>query len=156
MEGRPKVEPEGKKDRRVLMARRANDKAPDRTPCRLRATKANGECQLEGVMRKLIPALKIVLVVTVVFLAAVTVLGLVLGAEKPFQPVFPMLMGLLAIGLLSGSSLPAPKCPTCETQQPPIRTPKSFRQLVWGGWTCTQCGTEIDRHGRAIDKAASR
>jgi hypothetical protein len=107
-------------------------------------------------MRKFIPALKIVLLVTVVFLAAVTVLGLVVGAEKPFQPVFPLLMGLLAIGLLSGSSLPAPKCPTCDAQQPPIRTPRSFRQLVWGGWTCANCGTEIDRHGRAIDKTTSR
>jgi hypothetical protein len=107
-------------------------------------------------MQKYFPALKIALIVCIVFLAAVTVLGLVVGAEKPFQPVFPILMGLLALGLLSTTTLPAPKCPTCGTQQPPIRTPKSFRQLVWGGWTCANCGTEIDRHGRAIDKATGR
>ncbi len=105
-------------------------------------------------MQKFIPALKIVLIVCVVFLAAVTVLGLVLGAEKPFSTVFPMLMGLLALGFLSGSSLAAPKCPTCETQQPAIRKPTSFRQLIWGGWTCAKCGTEIDRHGHSIGKPA--
>ncbi len=106
-------------------------------------------------MQKFIPALKSVLIVCVVFLAAVTVLGLAVGAEKPFSPVYPMLMGLLALGLLSGSSLSSPKCPTCETQQPAIRRPTSLRQLLRGGWTCAKCGTEIDRHGRAIDKTAS-
>jgi hypothetical protein len=106
-------------------------------------------------MQKFLPALKIALIVCVIFLAAVTVLGLVVGAEKPFSTVFPMLMGLLALGLLSGSSLAAPKCPTCETQQPAIRKPTSFRQLIWGGWTCAKCGTEIDRHGHSIGKPAA-
>jgi hypothetical protein len=105
-------------------------------------------------MHKFMPALKIILIICVVFLAAVTVLGLVAGAEKPFSTVYPMLMGLLALGLLSGSSLSAPKCPVCETQQPAIRRPTSFRQLLRGGWTCAKCGTEIDRHGNAIDQAA--
>lgn len=106
-------------------------------------------------MQKFIPALKIALVVCVVFLAAVTVLSLAIGAEKPFATVFPMLMGLIAFGLLSGSSLPTPKCPTCETQQPAIRTPTSFRQLIRGGWTCANCGTEIDRKGHSIGKPAA-
>ncbi|MET0277698.1 MAG: hypothetical protein ABW198_05120 [Pseudorhodoplanes sp.] len=106
-------------------------------------------------MQKFVPALKIALIVCVIFLAAVTVLGLVFGAAKPFATVFPMLMGMIAIGMLSGSSLTAPKCPTCETQQPAIRTPNSFRQLIRGGWTCAKCGTEIDRHGNAIGKPAA-
>jgi hypothetical protein len=110
---------------------------------------------MESAMQKFIPALKIVLIVCVVFFAAVIVLGLVFGVEKPFQPVFPMLMGLLALAFLSGSSLAAPKCPTCNTQQPAIRAPTSFRQLIRGGWTCAKCGTEIDRHGHAIGKPAA-
>ncbi len=105
-------------------------------------------------MQKYIPALKIVLIACTVFLAAVTVLGLVFGAEKPFSPVYPMLMGLLAFGMLSVSTFATPNCPTCGTQQPAQRKPTSFRQLVWGGWTCTKCGTEIDRHGRAIETPA--
>ena len=101
-------------------------------------------------MQKFLPALKIVLIVCIVFLAAVIVLSLVVGAEKPFAMVYPMLMGLIALGILSGSSLATPKCPTCETQQPAIRKPTSFRQLIWGGWTCAKCGTEIDRKGEAL------
>jgi hypothetical protein len=107
---------------------------------------------MEGAMQKFIPALKIALIVCVVFLAAVTVLGLVVGAEKPFALVFPLLMGLLSLGFLSTSTLVAPNCPTCGTQQPAIRKPTSFRQAIWGGWTCAHCGTEIDRHGAAIER----
>lgn len=105
-------------------------------------------------MQKLIPALKIVLIVCLVFLAAVTVLGLIIGAERPFAMVYPILMGLLALGFLSGSSLATPQCPTCETQQPAIRKPASLRQVLWGGWTCANCGTEIDRHGDATSLKA--
>lgn len=102
-------------------------------------------------MPKFIPALKIALVVCIVFLAGVIVLGLAIGAEKPFQPIYGLIMGLIAFGLLSMSSWPAPKCPTCGTQQPAYRNPTSFRQLIRGGWTCANCGTEMDRHGKAID-----
>ena len=105
-------------------------------------------------MQRFLPALKILLIACVLFLAAVTVLGLVVGAEKPFATVYPMLMGLIALGLLAGSSLTTPKCPTCDTQQPAIRKPASVRQLIWGGWTCGNCGTEIDRHGKAITPPA--
>jgi hypothetical protein len=105
---------------------------------------------MEGAMQKFVPVLKIVLIACVIFLALVTVLGLVAGVQKPFAPVYPMLMGLIALGFLAGTRLASPKCPTCETRQPAIRKPTSFRQLIWGGWTCATCGTEIDRHGKAI------
>jgi hypothetical protein len=109
---------------------------------------------MEGAMQRFLPALKIVLVVCIVFLASVIVLGLAFGAEKPFQPAFALIMGLVAFGLLSTSSLARPNCPTCRIQQPAVRTPNSFRQTFWGGWTCSNCGTEIDRHGHAIDRKA--
>jgi hypothetical protein len=108
--------------------------------------------ELESAMQKFIPALKIVLIICVVFLAAVTVLGLVIGAEKPFSTVFPMLMGLLSLGLLSTWTWATPDCPTCGTKQPAQRKPTSLRQLMWGGWTCNTCGTEIDRNGDAIER----
>ena len=38
-------------------------------------------------------------------------------------------------------------CPDCGTPVPRFRHPTSFRQALWGGWTCSECGTEMDRHG---------
>jgi hypothetical protein len=106
---------------------------------------------MEGDMQKFLPALKIVVMVCVVFLAAVTVLNLVFGAEKPFAMVLPMLFGLFGFSALSLWTSTTPDCPTCGTQQPARRKPTSLRQLMWGGWTCSNCGTEIDRHGKAIN-----
>ena len=68
--------------------------------------------------------------------------------------VYPMLMGLIGFGLLSTSTWATPDCPTCGTQQPAYRKPTSFRQAMWGGWTCTNCGTELDRNGKAIEQKA--
>ena len=101
-------------------------------------------------MQKSMPILKIALVVCVAFLAAVTVLGLAVGAEKPFATVYPMLIGLIAIGMLSVWPWATPNCLTCGTRQPAQRKPTSLRQALWGGWNCAQCGTEIDRNGHAI------
>jgi hypothetical protein len=39
-------------------------------------------------------------------------------------------------------------CPTCLTGLPIIRFPMSLRQVLFGGWTCNQCGTETDMWGR--------
>ena len=39
-------------------------------------------------------------------------------------------------------------CPRCGAKVPAIRKPTSLRQLLWGGWTCSACGFEIDRKGR--------
>jgi hypothetical protein len=41
-------------------------------------------------------------------------------------------------------------CPICGTPVPMWRHPKSFRQALWGGWTCEECGTEMDRRGRKL------
>jgi hypothetical protein len=42
-------------------------------------------------------------------------------------------------------------CPTCSAAQPFMRKPASFRQAMWGGYTCSQCGTEIDKWGRKVE-----
>lgn len=103
-------------------------------------------------MSKFIPALKVALVVCIAFLAGVIALGLAVGAEKPFQPIFPLMMGLIAFSLLSTYNWATPNCPTCGTKQPAQRKPTSLRQLMWGGWTCANCGTEMDREGKAIER----
>jgi hypothetical protein len=109
---------------------------------------------MEGAMQKYVPALRIVLIICVVFLVAVTVLGLVVGAEKPFWAVMPILFGLFSFYALSTWTWSTPDCPTCGTKQPALRKPASLRQTFLGGWTCANCGTEIDRNGKAIERNA--
>ncbi len=49
-----------------------------------------------------------------------------------------------------GVSLNPVQCPSCGTALPMFRQPTSWRQRMWGGWTCPGCGAEIDRKGRLI------
>jgi RNase P subunit RPR2 len=39
-------------------------------------------------------------------------------------------------------------CPKCKTPFPAIRIPKSFREAMWGGWTCAHCGLSVNKLGR--------
>jgi hypothetical protein len=41
-------------------------------------------------------------------------------------------------------------CPSCGMPVPLFRTPTSLRQALRGGWTCSNCGTEMDREGNEI------
>lgn len=41
-------------------------------------------------------------------------------------------------------------CPQCGLPRPQRRFPKSVHQFLWGGWTCEQCGCEVDSIGRKI------
>ncbi|HTC92825.1 MAG TPA: hypothetical protein VK699_05180 [Terriglobales bacterium] len=42
------------------------------------------------------------------------------------------------------------QCPRCHTAMPSVRVPKSFKQAMWGGGTCPNCGCEVDKWGREI------
>jgi hypothetical protein len=42
-------------------------------------------------------------------------------------------------------------CPQCGEAAPAVRVPKNWRQTLWGGGTCAQCGVEYDKWGRAVD-----
>jgi hypothetical protein len=45
-----------------------------------------------------------------------------------------------------------PDCPKCgEPVSLAPRVPKSLRQALWGGWTCKECGCEMDKWGRAYE-----
>lgn len=35
-------------------------------------------------------------------------------------------------------------CPNCGENLPVIRMPRNLRQFLWGGWSCSRCGTEFD------------
>jgi len=41
------------------------------------------------------------------------------------------------------------RCSSCGTPPPQFRRPKRWHQFLWGGWTCPECGSEMERHGRA-------
>jgi transposase-like protein len=41
-------------------------------------------------------------------------------------------------------------CPKCGAEQPILRMPKSTREIFKGGWTCKNCGCEMDRFGKEI------
>ena len=51
-----------------------------------------------------------------------------------------------------GINLDGVSCPNCNKDLSQIRLPKSLRQVLWGGYTCPACGTEIDKWGRRIEK----
>lgn len=38
-------------------------------------------------------------------------------------------------------------CPVCNIEIDYFRKPKNIRQLLWGGYTCKNCHTEIDKWG---------
>jgi len=44
------------------------------------------------------------------------------------------------------------ECPGCHRMHGQIRIPRNLRQMLWGGFTCGQCGFEVDKWNRPISK----
>ena len=108
-------------------------------------------------MQKSIPVLKILLIASIGIIVFAIAANLVVGStSSALQMMFPLIGGLFAYGVLTNMNLAAPKCPTCATQQPVWRKPTSLRQTLLDGWTCTNCGTEMDRNGKAINGQNNR
>jgi ribosomal protein S27E len=104
-------------------------------------------------MQNVSPVLKIFLAACIGFFAIDLVVDLAFGETSFIGRIMtPLLCGLLAFLFLGRANFASLKCPACETQQPLWRKPASFRQLMWGGWTCPNCGTEMDRKGKAIER----
>lgn len=40
-------------------------------------------------------------------------------------------------------------CAKCGTKPPRFGNPRKWRHIIWGGWTCRNCGAAHDRYGRA-------
>lgn len=40
------------------------------------------------------------------------------------------------------------KCVECGAMLPKFRGPRTVGQLLWGGWTCQQCGCELNCYGQ--------
>lgn len=54
-----------------------------------------------------------------------------------------------------GFNLRSIDCPNCHRKVPYIRTPTSTRQALFGGWTCSGCGIEMDKWGTDISSSDS-
>jgi hypothetical protein len=51
-------------------------------------------------------------------------------------------------GINLASLIGAAKCAECGASAPKVaRIPKTPYQLMWGGWTCKECGLELDKWG---------
>ncbi len=72
------------------------------------------------------------------------IIGLIIG-------VFAGLAGGLVV-LLIALLQSAKECPECGEPVPKFRKPANRRQALWGGWTCSKCGCELDRRGRKIEE----
>ncbi len=49
-----------------------------------------------------------------------------------------------------GINLKKTCCPQCGLRVPRWRRPANERQALWGGWTCSKCGCEMDKYGKKI------
>jgi hypothetical protein len=67
-----------------------------------------------------------------------------------------LLVGLAVVALIYGSiaktdwgiNFSPVNCPRCQTAQAFVRKPADGREAKWGGYTCSQCGTKMDKWGR--------
>lgn len=44
------------------------------------------------------------------------------------------------------------RCPSCGCPMKSFRVPKNLRQALWGGGTCSSCGSEMDKWGKLIER----
>jgi hypothetical protein len=56
--------------------------------------------------------------------------------------------GRWGLGMFTGT-----QCPRCATRLPMFRKPGSPEEIMWGGWTCPNCGCKVDKYGN--ERAAS-
>ena len=73
-----------------------------------------------------------------------------------------LLLGLLVLGGVIlvvygtrvrnkwGINSEAARCFHCNAPAPGVRMPKNLREFLWGGWTCSSCGTHVDKWGREL------
>ena len=60
--------------------------------------------------------------------------------------------GSVGLVMLVMALLGKPKpCAECGAPAPKIRKPANRRQRLRGGWTCPECGCEMDRRGRKVE-----
>lgn len=43
-------------------------------------------------------------------------------------------------------------CPRCHVPVLTTRAPRTFKQVLWGGWTCAECGCVMDKWGHELPR----
>jgi hypothetical protein len=51
-----------------------------------------------------------------------------------------------------GICLRKAQCLKCGEPAPVVRMPANWNQTLWGGWTCSQCGFELDKFGNPVEE----
>ena len=77
-----------------------------------------------------------------------TILGIIIGIVLLF--LFTLIKKDSKYSKL-GINLSRVYCPNCNEKQPIVRKPANERQALYGGNTCKNCGTEMDKFGMEIN-----
>ena len=77
-------------------------------------------------------------IVIVIIIAVAMLIGLIflLSLIPKDSPLAPL-----------GINIKRVHCPNCNAKQPIARKPANQRQMLFGGYTCKQCNTEMDKFG---------
>jgi hypothetical protein len=71
-----------------------------------------------------------------------------------FAVALLILLGLITYGTIVknrwGLNFQRVLCPNCGAEMPRVRAPGSVTQALWGGYTCSKCGCQVDKWGRRL------
>lgn len=72
-----------------------------------------------------------------------------MGFHSPMQSIVAVLvLALVAILAYRFGALRRPPCGNCGAPAPFGRRLRTFSQMLWGGWTCRECGADLDWRGK--------
>jgi hypothetical protein len=90
-------------------------------------------------------------------------LGVIIGATLAVMVFGTLLLGLVFVIRDTirgkgrwGINLKQTFCKECGEPAPAIRKPASLSQALWGGWTCEECGLELDKWGEPLPDQPQR
>jgi hypothetical protein len=71
--------------------------------------------------------------------------------DQTIRGIVIAILALTLAGFLVVALGPARRCPKCQHPLPRFRRPRSLRELLWGGWHCPVCSTEVSRTGQFLN-----
>lgn len=89
-------------------------------------------------------------ILAVVLVVALIIFGVLFSTAIAFGTVLVIRDTIRQRGKW-GINLKPSVCIECDTPMPTFRKPASWRQAMWGGWTCAECGFELDKWGRPTE-----
>jgi len=86
----------------------------------------------------------------VIFLIVLFVLSRLKVVNEWLLPVLVILSAIATMVFMARE--PRRSCPKCGILLPKFRVPKNQRQFLQGGWTCPNCGTELDKEAKPVEQ----